>query len=138
MLLLGNESQTVGPENAPMEVHRILLGAGIVLLEGTMENTNQTIDSRGLDWDNLNQLKQNNAPKMTVNDAEYTVIKLLGKGKGGYSYLVTDGRAQYVLKQIHHEPCEYYTFGDKLQFELRDYETLRNLGIPMRRNALLH
>lgn len=34
MLLLGNESQTVGPENAPMEVHCILLGAGIVLLEG--------------------------------------------------------------------------------------------------------
>ena len=138
MLLLGNESQTVGPENASMEVHRTLLGAGVVLLEGTMENTNQTIGSRGLDRDNLNQLKQNNAPKMAVNDAEYTVIKLLGKGKGGYSYLVTDGRAQYVLKQIHHEPCEYYTFGDKLQSELRDYETLRNLGIPMRRDALLH
>ena len=34
MLLLGNESQTVGPENAPMQVHRILLGAGVVLLEG--------------------------------------------------------------------------------------------------------
>ena len=34
MLLLGNESQTVGPENAPMEVHCILLGAGVVLLEG--------------------------------------------------------------------------------------------------------
>lgn len=34
MLLLGNESQTVGPENAPMEVHRILLGAGVVVLEG--------------------------------------------------------------------------------------------------------
>lgn len=32
--LLGNESQTVGPENAPMEVHLILLGAGLVLLEG--------------------------------------------------------------------------------------------------------
>ena len=44
---------------------------------------------------------------MTVNGAEYTVIKLLGKGKGGYSYLVTDGAAQYVLKQIHHEPCAY-------------------------------
>lgn len=98
-----------------------------------MENTNQTIGSRELDRDNLNQSKQNNAPKMTVNDAEYTVIKLLGKGKGGYSYLVTDGAAQYVLKQIHHEPCEYYTFGDKLQSELRDYETLRNLGIPMPR-----
>ncbi|MBR6873213.1 MAG: cyclase family protein [Ruminococcus sp.] len=32
--LLGNESQTVGPEDAPMEVHLILLGAGLVLLEG--------------------------------------------------------------------------------------------------------
>ncbi|MBQ4051091.1 MAG: cyclase family protein [Oscillospiraceae bacterium] len=34
MLLVGNESQTVGPENAPMAVHHILLGAGLVLLEG--------------------------------------------------------------------------------------------------------
>lgn len=32
--LLGNESQTVGPEDAPMEVHKILLGAEVVLLEG--------------------------------------------------------------------------------------------------------
>ena len=32
--LFGNESQTVGPEAAPMEVHLIMLGAGIVLLEG--------------------------------------------------------------------------------------------------------
>lgn len=32
--LIGNESQTVGPENAPMEVHKILLGADVVLLEG--------------------------------------------------------------------------------------------------------
>ncbi len=32
--LLGNESQTVGPEDKPMEVHLILLGAGVVLLEG--------------------------------------------------------------------------------------------------------
>ena len=31
ILLLGNESQTVGPENAPMEVHLILLGANVVL-----------------------------------------------------------------------------------------------------------
>ena len=69
----------------------------------------------------------------TVNGAEYAVLRLLGKGKGGYSYLVTDGASQYVLKQIHHEPCEYYTFGDKLQSELRDYETLRKLGIPMPR-----
>lgn len=34
ILLLGNESQTVGPEDAPMAVHLILLTAGIILLEG--------------------------------------------------------------------------------------------------------
>ena len=34
ILLLGNESQTVGPENAPMEVHKILLSSEVVLLEG--------------------------------------------------------------------------------------------------------
>ena len=34
ILLLGNESQTVGPENAPMAVHKILLSANVVLLEG--------------------------------------------------------------------------------------------------------
>ena len=34
ILLFGNESQTVGPEDAPMAVHMIMLGARIVLLEG--------------------------------------------------------------------------------------------------------
>lgn len=34
IFLLGNESQTVGPENAPMAVHKVLLGADVVLLEG--------------------------------------------------------------------------------------------------------
>lgn len=32
--LVGNESQTVGPEDAPMAVHLVLLGAEVVLLEG--------------------------------------------------------------------------------------------------------
>lgn len=32
--LVGNESQTVGPEDSPVAVHKILLGAGICLLEG--------------------------------------------------------------------------------------------------------
>ena len=34
ILLLGNEPQTIGPQNAPMEVHLALLGANVVLLEG--------------------------------------------------------------------------------------------------------
>ena len=36
ILLIGNESQTVGPEDAPMQVHLILLGKGIALLEGVV------------------------------------------------------------------------------------------------------
>ena len=70
---------------------------------------------------------------MYVNHRPFSVIRLLGKGKGGYSYLVTDGKCEYVLKQIHHEPCDYYTFGDKLASELRDYDKLCRLGIPMPR-----
>ena len=70
---------------------------------------------------------------MTVNGKEYTIIRLLGKGKGGYSYLAQRDGTQYVLKQIHHEPCDYYQFGDKLQSELRDYERLTRIGIPMPR-----
>ena len=34
ILLYGNESQTVGPEDTPMAVHQKMLGAEIVLLEG--------------------------------------------------------------------------------------------------------
>ena len=36
LLLVGNESQTVGPEDGPMQVHLILLGAGLALLEGVV------------------------------------------------------------------------------------------------------
>ena len=44
--------------------------------------------------------------RMEVNGREFQVKHLLGKGKGGYSYLVTDGKKEYVHKQIHHETCD--------------------------------
>ena len=68
---------------------------------------------------------------MYVNEKSYKVIKLLGHGKGGYSYLVTDGVKEYVLKQIHHELCSYYQFGNKIESEMRDYKRLKEIGIPM-------
>ena len=34
VLLVGNESQSVGPEDVPMAVHKVLLGSNVVLLEG--------------------------------------------------------------------------------------------------------
>lgn len=66
---------------------------------------------------------------LTVNEKEYSIIKLLGKGKGGYSYLTEKDGKQYVLKQIHHEPCAYYTFGNKIEAENHDYKRLLNAGI---------
>ena len=69
--------------------------------------------------------------EMYVNEKSYEVIKLLGHGKGGYSYLVTDGTKEYVLKQIHHEPCDYYQFGNKIESEMKDYKRLKEIGIPM-------
>lgn len=68
---------------------------------------------------------------MSINNKEYQVEKLLGKGKGGYSYLVSDGEEKYVLKQIHHEPCSYYQFGNKLESEIQDYHKLSQLGITL-------
>lgn len=67
--------------------------------------------------------------KMTVNGKEYRIRKLLGKGKGGYSYLAEDDAGRYVLKQIHHEPCDYYQFGNKLEAELDAYRRLKEAGI---------
>ena len=66
---------------------------------------------------------------INVNNKSFRIIELLGKGKGGYSYLATDGERKYVLKQIHHEPCDYYQFGNKIEAEIRDYERLKRLGI---------
>ena len=60
---------------------------------------------------------------------EYRIIKLLGHGKGGYSYLAEADAGQAVVKQIHHEPCDYYAFGNKIEAEKTDYERLRKAGI---------
>ena len=101
----------------------------------------------------------NTPSSLTVNEKNFKIIKLLGHGKGGYSYLaqrddndrqdtatmdapenfsapeqmVSPSPAEpapyVVLKQIHHEPCSYYTFGDKIQAEENDYGRLKNAGI---------
>ena len=68
---------------------------------------------------------------LKVNGKDYEIIKLLGKGKGGYSYLAKRDNEQFVLKQIHHEPCDYYNFGNKIEAEANDYKRLLNIGIKM-------
>ncbi len=66
---------------------------------------------------------------VNVNGIDYRIIKLLGHGKGGYSYLACLDEKRVVLKQIHHEPCDYYTFGNKIESEKNDYLRLKETGI---------
>ena len=70
---------------------------------------------------------------MNINQKEYKIVKLLGHGKGGYSYLAEREGNFYVLKQIHHEPCEYYSFGNKIEAEQNDYNRLLQTGIRIPR-----
>ncbi len=71
--------------------------------------------------------------ELLVNGKSYEIIKLLGKGKGGYSYLAKGNLGLVVLKQIHHEPCSYYNFGNKIEAELNDYKRLLDakINIPL-------
>lgn len=68
---------------------------------------------------------------LSVNGTNYGIVKLLGKGKGGYSYLASKNGQYFVLKQIHHEPCSYYQFGNKIEAEISDYKRLSEIGIKM-------
>ncbi|MDY6392776.1 MAG: GNAT family N-acetyltransferase [Bacilli bacterium] len=68
-----------------------------------------------------------------IHGVTYRLERLLGKGKGGYSYLATAQGKEVVLKQIHHEPCDYYQFGNKIEAEKNDYQRLLDAGIRMPR-----
>ena len=69
---------------------------------------------------------------ITVDNVDYKVIKLIGHGKGGYSYLVESKNSYYVLKKIHHEKCDFYSFGNKIESEFIDYKRLlkTKINIP--------
>ena len=64
-----------------------------------------------------------------ANKYLYRIVKLLGKGKGGYSYLANSFGEKVVVKKIHYEPCSYYKFGNKIEAEINDYNRLLNAGI---------
>lgn len=71
--------------------------------------------------------------EVTIHQNKYIVLSLLGRGKGGYSYLVESNGKKYVLKKIHYEPCDYYSFGNKIEAEINDYNKLLKTGINLPR-----
>jgi len=70
---------------------------------------------------------------LLVNEKPYRLLRLLGHGKGGYSFLAEGEQGRVVLKQIHHEPCAYYSFGNKIEAERNDYGRLLQAGIRVPR-----
>ena len=71
--------------------------------------------------------------QLIVCGEPYRIRRLLGHGKGGYSYLAETEGQSVVIKQIHHEPCDYYAFGNKIEAERLDYERLLTAGIRIPR-----
>ena len=65
--------------------------------------------------------------------ARFEIIRLLGKGKSGRSYLAKDKEIEYVLKEMHDEPFAFYHFSKpKIELELDAYSILadQNIKIP--------
>jgi len=72
---------------------------------------------------------KNKDDKIFVNNKIYSIQKFLGKGKSGYSYLAFCEDKLVVLKIIHHEPCAYYTFQNKIESEITAYKKLKTCNI---------
>jgi TP53 regulating kinase and related kinases len=74
-------------------------------------------------------------PESVLTDlGEARLLRLLGKGKSGYSYLAALGTETVVLKQMHDEPCAYYSFGDnKVRLEVHAYHQLTAAGLALPR-----
>lgn len=62
---------------------------------------------------------------------QVSIQKELGKGKSGYSYLVEFGGQNLVLKIMHYESCDYYSFGgnNKVTLEVNAYHKLHTCGV---------
>ena len=79
-------------------------------------------------------MKPNISDPINILGENYKVKKTLGKGKGGYSFLVEDTKGRnFTLKCFHHETVEYYTFStNKVDLELNAYSFLihSNVKIP--------
>ena len=81
------------------------------------------------DWKRV--MKPEVGDSVNILGEEYKIEKALGKGKGGYSFLVRNAKERcYTLKCLHNEVVDYYSFsGNKVDLELDAYVFLSSTSI---------
>ena len=90
-------------------------------------------NTRQRNWKRV--MKPNISDTINILGERYKVQKTLGKGKGGYSFLVEDTKGRFfTLKCFHHETVEYYTFStNKVDLELNAYRFLIHSSVKIPR-----
>ena len=93
-----------------------------------------------MDWNTRQRvwkrvMKPNISDTINILGDRYKVQKTLGKGKGGYSFLVEDSKGRFfTLKCFHHETVDYYTFStNKVDLELNAYRFLLDSSVKIPR-----
>ena len=93
-----------------------------------------------MDWNTRQRvwkrvMKPNISDTINILGERYKVQKTLGKGKGGYSFLVEDSKGRFfTLKCFHHETVDYYTFStNKVDLELNAYRFLLDSSVKIPR-----
>ena len=90
-------------------------------------------NTRQKNWKRV--MKPNISDTINILGERYKVQKTLGKGKGGYSFLVEDSKGRFfTLKCFHHETVDYYTFStNKVDLELNAYRFLLDSSVKIPR-----
>lgn len=69
---------------------------------------------------------------VTTTLGKVNLLRKLGKGKSGYSFLAQWQGQPVVFKRMHNEPCAYYALADnKVQLEVQAYQQLQTVDIPI-------
>ena len=107
-ILYGSADELIDYETvtAFVKAHR----AGLTVMDGG-EHWFHTPEQMAFLDDWIRRQEAGAEQKILVHGKQYRILRMLSHGKGGYSYLAECERCLVVLKQIHHEPCDYYSFG---------------------------
>ncbi|MBN1217020.1 MAG: hypothetical protein JXA99_16480 [Candidatus Lokiarchaeota archaeon] len=68
---------------------------------------------------------------ISIKNENYKIIKILDTGKSGSSYLISNDKIKYVLKEFRKIEYSYIKFEELLSKELSSYKVLKSIEIPI-------